>query len=1098
MKAPRLCGYCGQELPSHAPEGLCPNCLLDLGAAELGIAPEVQKSVVSGRLSVVSDRKAEAGGQRFGNYELLEKIGEGGMGVVYKARQLNLGRIVAVKLLPFAQFSRAQVVQRFRAEAAAAASLQHPNIVAIHDVGEHEGQHFFSMDFVEGRTLAEVVRDQPLPAKRAAAYLKTIAEAVHYAHQHGIVHRDLKPSNILIDSADQPRITDFGLAKRLTATSDFGLRTSDLTLTGQVLGSPNFMSPEQAGGSHTIGPASDIYSLGALLYHLLTRQPPFQADTLTALLKQVIETDPVAPRLLNRGIPRDLETICLKCLEKEPARRYPTAEGLADDLGRLLDNKPIQARAVGAAGKAWKWCRRRPALAATAAALLLTFVLGLAGVLWQWGRAEGERARAEAGEYAADMHLAQLALDRNDRPLAWRLLNKHRPAPVSPSTLNSSPRQSEATAGQLSADLRAWEWRFLWELCQGDEWFTLYRPRGGVRALAVSKDGKLLAVATTSEVTLWDLATRQQLTGFRTQAEAALAFSPTQDLLAVGAETADRQPGVELWDLKARAIVRTLKHEAKVQSLAFSPDGQLLATLDFRGNLQVVDWQSEKAFTNLPAAPPSRSLSVGVVAFSPQGRRLAVGEAYGRTRVHDLHTNATVFLETLPVGVNALAFSPPGDLIAAGYGYGNGAISLCDARTGKALVQLTNHTSDVRALLFTPDGRQLASASDDGTVRIWNVAERTQANCLWSSPGRLTALAMLPDGRTLISGRWGAVCFWDAAASNRPPAHTQLPVSAGLDSFAALDSSSFAPGRLDPTVVRRSGVAFTPDSRRFLVLDTNGAVALWNVHPAQRIEPLPALGSNHWSVALSPDGRWLATGDCAGTVTIWDWTARSAVTRFALPFEWCGALRFSRSGHFLMAGTMDNEWAVSFRIRRTADWSEVPLTGTQFAGLWTADVSPDERFVAAGYADGKVKLFRYPPGEPVATLTGHTAGVLTVCFFPNGRSLVSASMDGSARLWDVAARRELARLAAGGGFGAALSPDGRRLAVGGSDTVKVWDFVAQRELLTLAGGGQWFFDLKFSADGNTLAATSLTGMAHLWRAPSWEAIEEAEKKQGTQ
>ncbi len=261
MKTPRLCGYCGQELPAHAPEGLCPKCLLDLGAAEWereevqspkskvqgqdgdvrspksevrtsdsaeesqAAQDKEQKAGVSGQKAVVSGPWSVVRGQKFGNYELLEKIGQGGMGVVYKARQLNLDRLVAVKLLPFGQFSREEVVQRFRAEAAAAAGLQHPNIVAIHDVGEHEGQQFFSMDFVEGHTLAELVLDQPLSAKRAAGYLKTIAEAVHYAHQHGILHRDLKPSNILIDLTDQPRITDFGLAKRLCQTTDHGPRT---------------------------------------------------------------------------------------------------------------------------------------------------------------------------------------------------------------------------------------------------------------------------------------------------------------------------------------------------------------------------------------------------------------------------------------------------------------------------------------------------------------------------------------------------------------------------------------------------------------------------------------------------------------------------------------------------------------------------------------------------------------------------------------------------------------------------------------------------------------------------------------------------------
>jgi len=250
----RTCPFCGAELKAEIFGGLCPRCVLHQTTAD-ETPPPPESSLERGR--------------SFGDYELLEEIARGGMGVVYKARQVSLDRLVALKMMLSGQFAKPEFVQRFRAEAQAIAHLQHPNIVAIHEVGEHEGLPYFSMDFVEGRTLAELVREGPLPAQRAAAYLKAIAEAVHYAHQHGILHRDLKPSNVLIDASDQPRITDFGLAKKLT--SDFGLRTSDLTLAGQVLGSPNYLSPEQAAGRQAeVGPASDVYALGAMLYHLVT------------------------------------------------------------------------------------------------------------------------------------------------------------------------------------------------------------------------------------------------------------------------------------------------------------------------------------------------------------------------------------------------------------------------------------------------------------------------------------------------------------------------------------------------------------------------------------------------------------------------------------------------------------------------------------------------------------------------------------------------------------------------------------------------------------------------------------------------------------
>lgn len=1108
MRSPRRCEHCGRELPAHAPEGLCPSCLLRLGAAELGLDLQGPESKVESQEAQAQSSETEAGsqnsaqkpmdsglctvvgGQRFGDYQLLEKIGEGGMGVVYKARQLRLDRLVAVKVLPFGQFSRAEVVQRFRAEAAAAASLQHPNIVAIHEVGEHEGQHYFSMDLVTGQTLAELVRDQPLPAKRAAAYVKTIAEAVHYAHQQGILHRDLKPSNVLIDVNDRPRITDFGLAKRLTAKSE-----TELTFTGQVLGSPNFMSPEQAEGAQAIGPATDIYSLGALLYHLLTRQPPFQAETLTTLLKQVLETEPVPPRRLNPSIPRDLETIVLKCLEKEPHRRYTTAQELADELGRFLEDKPIQARPVSLVGKAWKWCRRRPALAAMATALMLTATLGLAGVLWQWHRARQnaqaelrQRERAEGGEYAADMHLAQLAIADNNRALAISLLDKYRPG--------AGSRISNLKS-QIQGDLRGWEWRYLGQLCQGDEHFTLQRYPEGINALAVSTDRNLLAVATGHQVALWDLTTRRFLTMLTNVGGAQLAFVSTNGLLAVASSDAAAQTGVTVWDVSASTVVKRLPQPPGIRSLAASPDGKLLATLDHRGNVTVVDWVSDRTITNL-MVPLSRLGGAGLVAFSIDGGRLVIAGECGRTRLLDLPTGATVFLPTqLGASVTELAFSPEGDLLATGYGYGKGTIDLWDARSGAPRGQLTNHTGSVIALAFTPDGGRLASASEDGTLRLWNVTNRTQIASLQSSYEQTWFLSVLPDGETLVSGgSGGSICLWDVTTARRAPVQTSMTVSPGFAHVAEVEAAGYLPGNLDPRVPRRSGFAFTPDSRHFIGLDINGALAFWETYPTRAVEQLTALGSNHWGMALSPDGRWLVTGDDIGALTIWNCPAHQAVTNFALPFEYWGVLRFTRNGHHLITLIVRNDHTVRVRLWRTADWSEVPLTGPQFANLGSVDLSPDERWLAAGYMGGQVKLFRHPSGEPEVTFRSHDEPVF-VLFSPKGDFLVSTSMDGSTCLWDLATRRQRASFGGQSGpvFGTTLSPDGWRLATSGTESIKVWDLVAHRELVSLQGKGQFFINPAFSPDGNTLTATAVSGTAHLWHAPSWEEIEAAENRQ---
>ena len=545
--------------------------------------------------------------------------------------------------------------------------------------------------------------------------------------------------------------------------------------------------------------------MGALLYHLLTRQPPFQGDTLTTLLKQVIETEPVLPHLLNPSVPRDLETICLKCLEKEIHRRYPTARELAEDLGRFLEDKPIQARPVNAAGRASKWCRRQPMRAALIGALALVFALGLTGVLWQWGRARQnaraelrQRERAEASKYAADMHLAQLALADNNRALAVSLLDKHRPK-----------SKAESRKQKAEIDLRGWEWRYLWQLCRGDELFTLHRYPRSVLALAVSKDGTVLALACGDQVALWDLPTKRPLTGLPIATTEALAFSPTDDLLAVGTWNAAGQPGVDLWDVGTGKATKTLTREAEVRSVAFSPDGKLLATFDNRGNIRVADWASDQTLTNFKVPPPRRR-PTGVVVFSPEGSRLAIGGDYGQIQLLDLRTGKLVpFRTQSSEGVHALVFSADAKLLAAALG---SAVRLWDANSREPWGQLTNHTDSVNALAFTPGGRQLASASGDGTIRIWNMADDTELHCFWSSGEGLPAMRMLPDGRTLVTvGYRGSVCLWDATASSRAPAHTNWAVALGFDSFVVPDAESFERATLGPAA-RRFGFTFTPDS----------------------------------------------------------------------------------------------------------------------------------------------------------------------------------------------------------------------------------------------------------------------------------------------
>jgi len=377
MNPEQKCPRCDQTLPPDAPAGHCPNCLV-----ELALEAVIAETVISQNAVVAQPDRGQtvSSGTRvkyFGDYELIEEIARGGMGVVWKARQASLNRAVALKMILAGKFASNADVKRFHTEAEAAANLQHPNIVAIHEVGEYEGQHYFSMDYIEGKNLAELVCDDPLPAAQAAALVKKIAEAVHYAHQRGTLHRDLKPSNVLIDAEGQPRITDFGLAKQLS-------RDSGLTQTGAVLGTPAYMPPEQAAGRNDqVGPASDVYSMGAMLYHLLTGRAPFVGETPAATMRKAMDEDPVRPSKLNPKTPADLETICLKCMEKRPDRRYHSARELAEELGRFLTHEPILARPASAWRKWWSWSQRNPWAIVGIASLIGLALLGLAYGLWE-------------------------------------------------------------------------------------------------------------------------------------------------------------------------------------------------------------------------------------------------------------------------------------------------------------------------------------------------------------------------------------------------------------------------------------------------------------------------------------------------------------------------------------------------------------------------------------------------------------------------------------------------------------------------------------------------------------------------------------------
>ncbi len=389
MSEIECCPTCGTTLLADSPQGLCPVCLLTVG-----VGGDDTILLRSARADEVEPDVASGGLEDFGDYELLGVIARGGMGVVYRAWQKSLKRVVALKMLSSGRFASPDDVRRFRLEAEIVATLDHPNVVPIYEVGQHQGRHYFSMRLVDGGSLAQRVDDFRNAPRAVAILVAKVARAVDYAHRRALLHRDLKPANILLDESGEPHVTDFGLAKRMEAGSG-------LTHLGMVVGTPSYVAPEQASGRpEAVTTAVNVYGLGAILYELLTGRPPFVGETILETLRRVQECDPVSPRALDPRVNPELATIALKCLEKEPSRRYSSAEAMAVDLGNWLAGLPIEAKPVTAWGRARKWARRQPGIVALIASIAVVTTLGAGGIVWQWYRAgprSANRSRPAAG-----------------------------------------------------------------------------------------------------------------------------------------------------------------------------------------------------------------------------------------------------------------------------------------------------------------------------------------------------------------------------------------------------------------------------------------------------------------------------------------------------------------------------------------------------------------------------------------------------------------------------------------------------------------------------------------------------------------------------
>jgi eukaryotic-like serine/threonine-protein kinase len=1001
----------------------------------------------------------------FGDYELLGEIARGGMGIVYKARQVSLNRVVALKMILAGQFASETEVQRFYAEARAAANLQHRNIVAIHEVGQHEGQHYFSMDYIEGKSLAQIVRENPLPADKASAYLKTIAEAIEFAHRQGTLHRDLKPSNVLIDSFDEPRITDFGLAKRIEGTAQ-------ITVTGPITGTPSYMPPEQAGAyDGKVSPASDVYSLGALLYDLLTGRPPFLGENLVVTLNQVLNSEPVAPRLLSPEVPPDLETICLKCLEKDPTRRYPTAAALADDLGRFLRHEPITARPVSQWERGWRWCKRNPmvsSLSAAIAILLVTSAIGgsilairernarqvadnnaelesQAARRAELASAEAERRRLEALDakteadkqrdearvtaYASGMQLAQRAWEENNVARARDLLEE-------------VPKEA---AGRK---LRGFEWYYLDRLCHSEA-LTLKGHGASVESVAFSPDGQRLASGSYDQtVKIWDSATGKELFDLKGHSGpvTSVAFSPDGQRLAAG----ERDGTVKIWNSAAGKPLFVLKGHANwVTSVAFSPDGQRLASGSYDQTVKIWDSATGKELFSLKG----HASTVMSVAFSPDGQRLASGSSDNTVRIWDGSTGKELFsLKGHASTVVSVAFSPDGQRLASGSS--DYTVKIWDSATGKELFSLKGHASTVMSVTFSSDGRRLASGSYDNTVKIWDVASGKELFSLKGHTRGVNSVAFSSDGERLASGSTdNTVKIWDAATDK--------------EQFALKGHADWA-----------ASVAFSADGRHLVSGGRDQTVKTWDIASGKELFTLG--GRPGWvdSVAFSPDGQHLASANYAA-VEIWDSASGKELFTIKGHFGF-NSVAFSPDGQRLAAGERDG----TVKIWESATGKQLLVLKGHADWVTSVAFSPDGRLLASGGRDQTAKIWDTTTGKELFALKGHSSWVTSVAFSPDGQRLASGSYDQTVKIWDSATGKELFDLKGHSGpvTSVAFSPDGQRLASGGWDrTIRIWDSATGKELFSLKRGADVEVnDVVFSPDGQRLASANTDGSIHLW------------------